>query len=30
VLRFDLAWPVEPTRDERRKPVLTFGSSQAF
>jgi hypothetical protein len=30
VLRFDLAWPIEPSRDERRRPVLTFGSNQAF
>lgn len=30
VARFDIAWPVSPTRDGRREPVLTFGSSQAF
>ena len=30
VLRVDLAWPVLPTRDGRREPVLSFGSSQAF
>lgn len=30
VARFDIAWPVSPTRDGRRTPVLTFGSSQAF
>ncbi|MEO5987352.1 MAG: hypothetical protein ABIU54_03510, partial [Candidatus Eisenbacteria bacterium] len=30
VARIDIAWPVSPTRDGRREPVLTFGSSQAF
>ena len=30
VLRADVAWPVTPTRDGRRLPVVTFGSSQAF
>lgn len=30
VARFDIAWPVSPTRDGRRQAVLTFGSSQAF
>ncbi len=30
VARLDIAWPVSPTRDGRREPVLTFGSSQAF
>lgn len=30
VLRIDIAWPISPTRDGRREPVLTFGSSQAF
>ena len=30
VLRLDLAWPVTPTRDGRRQPVVSFGSSQAF
>ena len=30
VLRFDLAWPVNPTRDAKRQPVVSFGSSQAF
>ncbi len=30
VLRIDIAWPLAPTRDGRREPVLTFGSSQAF
>lgn len=30
VARFDVAWPVSPTRDGRREAVLTFGSSQAF
>ena len=29
-LRIDVAWPIEPTRDGQRKPVLSFGSSQAF
>jgi hypothetical protein len=30
VLRFDVAWPITPTRDGKRDPVLTFGSRQAF
>lgn len=30
VLRIDLAWPIEPSRNGERNPVLTFGSSQAF
>ncbi len=30
VLRVDVAWPIEPSRDGGRRPVLTFGSSQAF
>lgn len=30
VIRIDIAWPIAPTRDGRREPVLTFGSSQAF
>lgn len=30
ILRVDMAWPVSPTRDGKRDPVLTFGSSQAF
>jgi hypothetical protein len=30
VLRFDVAWPVSPTRDDRRDPVVSFGSTQAF
>jgi hypothetical protein len=30
VLRADIAWPVSPTRDARRQPVFSFGSSQAF
>jgi len=30
VIRVDIAWPIAPTRDGRREPVLTFGSSQAF
>ena len=30
VVRIDLAWPIQPTRDGRREPVLSFGSSQAF
>lgn len=29
-LRVDLAWPLSPTRDARREPVFSFGSSQAF
>jgi hypothetical protein len=30
VLRIDLAWPIEPTRDGARQTVFSFGSSQAF
>jgi hemolysin activation/secretion protein len=30
VARFDVAFPIEPTRDGRREPVFSFGSSQAF
>ncbi len=30
VVRLDLAWPVTPTRDGKRQPVFSFGSSQAF
>ncbi len=30
VIRVDVAWPLDPTRDGQRRPVLTFGSSQAF
>jgi hypothetical protein len=30
VLRVDVAWPLVPTRDGRRDPVLSVGSSQAF
>jgi len=30
VARFDLAFPISPTRDGRREPVFSFGSSQAF
>jgi hypothetical protein len=30
VMRVDVAWPIEPTRDGGNRPVLTFGSSQAF
>ena len=30
LLRIDVAWPVQPSRDGQRKPVLSFGSSQAF
>lgn len=30
VLRFDVAWPVSPTRDGGRAPVFSFGSTQAF
>ena len=30
VARFDLAFPLSPTRDGRREPVFSFGSSQAF
>ena len=30
VARFDVAWPLSPTRGGRRSPVFSFGSSQAF
>jgi hypothetical protein len=30
VMRFDLAWPINPTRDGRRDPVFSVGSGQAF
>jgi hypothetical protein len=30
VIRVDVAWPISPTRDTRREPVLSIGSSQAF
>jgi hypothetical protein len=30
VMRIDVAWPVEPTRDGQRNAVLSFGSSQGF
>jgi len=30
VIRFDVAWPISPTRHGERQPVFTFGSSQAF
>ena len=30
LLRVDLAWPIEPKLNGTNKPVLTFGSSQAF
>jgi hypothetical protein len=30
VLRIDVAWPIEPTRDGQRQPILSFGSGQAF
>jgi hypothetical protein len=30
VMRVDIAWPIEPSRDGANLPVLTFGSSQAF
>ena len=30
VMRVDVAWPIEPTRNGGNRPVLTFGSSQAF
>jgi hypothetical protein len=30
VARFDLAFPLSPSRDGRREPVFSFGSSQAF
>ncbi len=30
VVRFDVAFPLSPSRDGRREPVFSFGSSQAF
>lgn len=30
VVRFDVAFPLSPSRDSRREPVFSFGSSQAF
>jgi hemolysin activation/secretion protein len=30
VARLDVAFPLSPTRDGRRSPVFSFGSSQAF
>jgi len=30
VARLDVAFPLSPTRDGRREPVFSFGSSQAF
>jgi hypothetical protein len=30
VARFDVAFPLAPSRDGRREPVFSFGSSQAF
>jgi hypothetical protein len=30
VFRVDLAWPISPTRDGRRQPVISIGSNQAF
>lgn len=30
VVRFDVAFPLRPTRDGRREAVFSFGSSQAF
>ena len=30
VARFDVAFPLSPSRDGRREPVFSFGSSQAF
>lgn len=30
VLRLDVAFPLSPSRDGRREPVFSFGSSQAF
>ena len=30
ILRLDVAWPIVPTRDGRRDPVVSFGSRQAF
>jgi hypothetical protein len=30
VMRFDVAWPLHPSRDGRNEPVLSFGADQAF
>lgn len=30
VARFDVAFPIKPSRDGRHEPVFSFGSSQAF
>ena len=30
VMRLDVAWPIEPSRDGGHRPVLSIGSSQAF
>jgi hemolysin activation/secretion protein len=30
IMRVDIAWPIEPTRNGGNRTVLTFGSSQAF
>jgi len=30
ILRIDVAWPIQPTRDGRRDPVVSFSSKQAF
>jgi len=30
VIRIDVAWPVSPSVDGSRRPVVSFGSSQAF
>lgn len=30
IARLDVAWPISPTRDGRRNPFFSFGSSQAF
>jgi hypothetical protein len=30
VIRIDVAWPILPSRDGRRDPVVSFGSRLAF
>jgi hypothetical protein len=30
VLRMDVAWPLDPARDGRHQPTISFGSGQAF
>lgn len=30
LIRLDVGWPISPTRDGHRRPILSIGSSQAF